>query len=94
MKRDFLKDINSKEYKDYLNELGKIPASRLNKLMHMFNCRVPKEEMDLKSDIEEKFYIDMVEEAEAHKEKYGFYPTYEMLEIEEDDPVLDIYKDE
>ena len=36
----------------------------------------------------------MVAEAEAHEKKYGFYPVFEMEEIEYDDPVLDNYKDD
>ncbi len=32
--------------------------------------------------------------AEAHEKKYGFYPAFEMEEIDYDDPVLDIYKDD
>ncbi len=32
--------------------------------------------------------------AEAHEKKYGFYPAFEMEEIEYGDPVLDIYKDD
>jgi len=42
----------------------------------------------------EKFYENLMREANEHLEKYGSWPVFEMGEIEYDDPVLDIYKDD
>ena len=78
---------------NYLNELGKIPASRLNDIMYAVSCGVPKDEIGLKTETEKTFYESLVDQAEAHKKKYGEYPVFEMAEIEYDDPRLDIYSD-
>lgn len=58
------------------------------------NCKVPQNEIGLKDEVEEKFYESLIEQAEEHYKKYGFYPTFEVDEIEYDDPCLDIKKDE
>ena len=80
--------------KEYYRELGKIRASRLNQITYAVNCKVPKEEIGLKSEVEEMYYDSLIKQANEHFEKYGFYPTFEMEEIDYDDPCLDIYKDE
>lgn len=78
---------------EYQHELGEIRASRLNDIMHAVNCKAPKEEFDLMSETESQFFDNLVAEAKAHEEKYGFWPVFEMLEIDYDDPRLDIYSD-
>lgn len=77
--------------KEFITELGKIPARRLNQIMYAFDCNVPKEEIGLKGEVEEMFYEDMAREAAEYERKYGVRPVSEMMEIEYDDPVLDIY---
>ena len=81
------------DHKEYLHELGKVRASRLNDIMYAVSCKVPKDEIGLKSEVEEMFHDDLIEEATAHEEKYGFWPVFEPLEIDYDDPRLDIYND-
>lgn len=80
-------------YNEYIAGLSKIRASRLNKITNAVNCRVPRDEIGLKSDIEVQYYENLMKEAKAHEKKYGFWPTFDMDEIESDDPALDIYKD-
>lgn len=77
----------------YFSELGKIPASRLNKMMYAINCKAPKDEIGLKSEVEENWFNGLIKEATAHENKYGVWSVFEMAEIEYDDPVLDIYNE-
>lgn len=78
---------------NYLNELRKLRASRRNEIAYMVSCKVPKDEAELKSDIEEQYFDSLMETAREHEAIYGDWPTFEMEEIESDDPVLDIYGD-
>ena len=78
---------------EYSIELGKIPTSKLNEIIYAVNCKVSKEKLALRSAKESRFFDNLVDEAVAHEEKYGFWPTFEMGEIEYDDPRLDIYGD-
>ena len=67
-------------------------TSRQNEIIYQVNCRVPKEEIGLKNEEEEKFYNSLIKQAEEVKSKWGEYPVFEMGEIESDDPKLDIYR--
>ena len=80
--------------KEYYREIGKIRTSRLNEIINAVNCKVKKLYIGLKNEVEERFYENLIEEANEHLEKYGSWPVFEMDEIEYDDPVLDIYKDD
>ena len=79
--------------KEYFKALCSARASRLNEITSAVNRKVPKDEAGLKEEFEEIYYARLWKEAEAHEKKHGFWPTFEMEEIESDDPVLDIYKD-
>lgn len=70
-----------------------IPTSRANAMADAVNRRISKEEAGIRSDGEAVWYDALWAEAEAHNAKYGFWPVFEMGEIESDDPVLDIYGD-
>ena len=80
--------------KEFIIELSKIPGSRLNQIIDAVNRKVAKDKTGLKDEVEKKFFDDLMQEAEEHVKKYGSWPTFEMCEIESDDPVLDIYRDE
>ena len=43
--------------KEYYQELSKIRTTRLNQITYAVNCKVPKEEVGLKSEVEEMYYI-------------------------------------
>lgn len=77
--------------KEYLRELGNIKASRLNEIISAVNAKMPKAKAGLKTDVEKMFYERLMKEAKEHEKKYGFWPTFDMTEIESDDPRLDIY---
>ena len=79
--------------KKYFQELAKIPMTRLNEITRAINGKTPKEDAGLKTEVEKMFFDRGWKEAEDHEKKYGTWPTFEMGEIEYDDPVLDIYKD-
>ena len=75
---------------NYIEELGKIKTSRLNEIIVAFNKQQPKETLEL-SEVELVFYENLEREAQEHFDKYGFYPVFEVGEIEYDDEVLEIY---
>lgn len=77
----------------YYQELAKIKSSRLNQIIHAVNCKVPENEIGLKGETEKQFYDNLIKQANEHVKKHGFWPVFEMCEIESDDPVLDIYND-
>ena len=78
--------------KEYFKHLRETRASRLNKIIDAVNRKMSKEEADLQGEFEGMFFDRLMRQANTHEEKYGERPIFEMMEIETDDPVLDIYK--
>ncbi len=68
-----------------------IRSSRINQIIDAVNRRYPKEAIGVKEGKEEEYYESFWAEAEEIAAKYGFWPTFDMCEIESDDPCLDIY---
>ena len=79
--------MGDKEIKDLYNNTT---ARDRNRISTLVSCRVPKEEADLKNTYEEMYFDLLMEQAEAHLIKYGFWPTFEMEELDYDD-IPDIY---
>ena len=79
--------------KEYWKGLANVKGSRLNEIIRAVNGKVPKDEIDLKSDVEEMFYDRTWKHASDHEKKYGKWPAFDMVEVETDDPVLDIYSE-
>lgn len=79
--------------KEYFVQLGKLRESRKNEIISAVNRKVPKEKAGLKTEVEKLFYKRLMKEATAHEKKYGKWPTFEMCEVESDDPRLDIYNE-
>ena len=65
--------------------------SRENEIIHAVNAKIPREKAGLKNEEERQCYDRLWKEAEDHEKEYGFWPTFEMGEMEWDDPKLDIY---
>ena len=84
-----MKDENQGVIRDKIRNLR---ASTRNHIAIAVSQRIPKEEMNY-SEAEEAYYDILTEEATEHEKVYGFWPTFEMEEIEYDDPILDIYGD-
>lgn len=80
--------INEKEY---MEALQKMPGSRQNDIIRCVNCKVPKKEAGLKTEAEEMFYDRLCKEADALEKRGGVRPIFDTVEIESDDPRLDIY---
>lgn len=80
--------------KEYFRKLSDIPGSRKNQIIDAVNRKVAKDKAGLKDEVEKMFFDRLMLEAAAHEDKHGFWPTFEMCEIESDDPKLDIYNDE
>lgn len=77
--------------KEFRDGFYKMSGRETNRLLYAVNCKVPMEEMEFKSEIEREAFKRFWEEAEALHKKYGFWPVFEMCEIEWDDPCLNIY---
>ena len=77
--------------KEYLVKLSALRESRKNEIISAVNHKVPKKEAGLKTEVERVFYARLWREATAHEKKYGKWPTFEMCEVETNDPSLDIY---
>jgi len=77
--------------KEYLKRLSEARASRLNVIIRAVNEKIEKENAGLREEFEEMFFDHLMEEARSIEEKYGDWPVFDMMEIDYDDPVLDIY---
>lgn len=77
----------------YYRKLGEKRTSRLNQIIYAVNCKVPKANIRLDDEVEEMYFDRLMMQAKAHEEKYHEWPSFEMGEIESDDPCLDIYND-
>ena len=79
---------------EFRKEFLKMRGSRQNDIIYAVNCKVPKNEFDIKTECESMFFDRLMKQAEKHEEKYGDWPVFDMVEIESDDPRLDIYSEE
>ena len=77
--------------KEYYSGLYEMSGSRANEIIDAVNRKVPKDKAGLNTEVEEMFYDNMVAEADAYEKRGGVRPVFDMVEIETDDPVLDIY---
>lgn len=77
--------------KKFLTEFRKMRGSRINDIIHAVNFKIPKAEAGLKNEVERRYYDNLTKEAQNHEKEYGFWPAFDMVEIETDDPRLDIY---
>ena len=79
--------------KEYMEALRKMPGSRQNDIIQAVNCKVPKKEAGLKTEVEEMFYDRLWKEADTYEKRGGKRPVFDPVEIETDDPRLDIYNE-
>lgn len=68
-------------------------GSRMNDIIRMVNTQTPKEQAGLQNAEEEKFWDGLVAEARMMSARTGKPVIFENVEIEYDDPRLDIYHD-
>lgn len=73
--------------------MANIPGSRWNVIIAAVNANIPKEKAGLKGEEEEKIYDEIKAEADALEKSGGVRPVFEPVEIESDDPALDIYNE-
>lgn len=66
-----------------------LKGSRINDILLAINNQV---EINLKSKEERDFYSACVNEAEAYEKSHGSWPVFEMVEYEDEDPRMDIYR--
>ena len=70
-----------------------IPTSKINRIIDAVNRRYPKEALGTLTADEDVWFDAILGNALEHQERYGCWPTFDMGEIEYDDPLLDIYGD-
>lgn len=80
-----------KKMTPYEEWFSNLTGRQTNEFLRAVNAKTPKDQIEFKNKFGEQYYDRLWEEAEAHEKKYGFWPTYEMCEIEWEDPVLDVY---
>lgn len=68
-----------------------ISGSRWNVIIAAVNANIPKEKAGLKGEEESKIYDEIKAEADALEKRGGVRPVFDPVEIESDDPALDIY---
>jgi hypothetical protein len=79
--------------KEYWNRLSEKRQSRKNDIIRAVNYGISKENAGLADEVEERFYDDLVKEADELEARYGTRPVFELGEIDYDDPILDIYSE-
>ena len=77
---------------EYWKKFSEMNKNRRNAIVRLVNEGVPKEKAHL-NEVEERYYDSMIRQKEETEKKYGYTPTFELEELDYDDPVLDIYKD-
>ena len=78
---------------EYNKAVQDLRGSRWNVIINAVNQKIPKDQAGLNGEVEEKLYDNMMAEADALEKRGGVRPVFDPVEIESDDPVLDIYKD-
>lgn len=73
------------------NENKYLNASRVNVIIRAVNAKIPKDKAGLKNALEEKYYDDIWRDAQNHQKRYGKWPAFDLMELEYDDPDMDIY---
>lgn len=68
-------------------------GSRMNDIIRMVNTKTPKEKAGLQTPEEEKFWDSLIRQAKEMEAVTGKPVIFENVEIEYDDPRLDIYHD-
>lgn len=73
------------------NAVRELPGSRWNAIIAAVNENIPKEKAGLLNEVEEALYDSIKAEADSLEKRGGVRPVFDKVEIESDDPVLDIY---
>ena len=70
------------EEKEYLRKLSEISPRIKNSIITAVTCKRTDLEAYLESEVERMFYQHLWKEAEAHLEKYGFWPVFDLCELD------------
>lgn len=73
------------------NAVRELPGSRWNAIIAAVNKNIPKDKAGLENEAEEALYDEIKAEADALEKRGGMRPVFDTVEIESDDPALDIY---
>lgn len=80
--------------KEYWKAFGEMGPRRRNEVVRAVNAGMTKEQAGYKPDTVEALYYDsMIRQKEETEKEYGYTPTFELEELDWDDPVMDIYRD-
>ena len=80
--------------KEIMKAITALPGSRWNTVISAVNQQIPKEKAGLKGEAEENLYDKIKAEADKLEKRGGVRPVFDMVELESDDPALDIYNEE
>ena len=70
------------EEKEYLRQLIHLSPRRKNSIITAVTCKTPAVELQLETEVEQTFYQRLWSEAEAHLEKYGSWPIFDLYELD------------
>ncbi len=73
------------------NENKDLNASRVNVIIRAVNEKIPKDKAGLKNALEETWYDGIWTNAEDFQKEFGKWPAFDLMELEYDDPDMDIY---
>ena len=88
---------NDAIYEDFLKVPGcrawimNARGSEKNDIIRAVNNQIAKDQAGLKDDVQKAYYDYLWKSAELHQKAYGFWPVFDMYEMESDDARLDIY---
>ena len=73
------------------NAVRELPGSRWNVIISAVNEGIAKDKAGLLNEAEEYLYDKIKADADDFEKRNGSRPVFDMVEIESDDPILDIY---
>ena len=68
--------------KEYFRQLCDVSPRKKNRIITAVSCRTPESEILLETEVERIFYLQLWQEAEAHLEKYGSWPVFDLVELD------------
>ena len=67
---------------DFYTKLSQKTAREKNAIISLVQSRVPKEQANLKDEVEEMFFDSLEKEAQEIYKKHGHFPVFELYELD------------
>ena len=83
--------VNRNEKDESKRNTISLSPRAMNRIIDLVNSKIPKEKCVFRSDEEERFYDNLINEAKETLDRIGVWPIFDVCELDYDDPALDIY---